>query len=247
MLGPFRFFCGDRPVSESAWTRKKAKSIFQYLALQEGKKVSDEVLAELFYAPSDYPKSLIRIKRAVSVLRRVLEPGLPAKKTSAYIKSEAGYYQLCLPPDSRIDVLEFQSLIDKARRADQRGERRMALRWYESAVNLYRGDFLADDTLSDWTIDIGRQYQDLLAKALIRLAYQYYEQFDYDRAITAAERLLNYDPWDEEIAFLLMKIHLSRGHRAKAVQTFKEIEKILARDLGLSPNSTLIDLYQRLI
>jgi DNA-binding SARP family transcriptional activator len=76
--------------------------------------------------------------QATSALRRALEPDLPDKFPSRYLKVDEGQAKLCLPPGSRIDYQDFETRC-------KQGE-------WQAALSFYAGDLLPEFRYADWAI-----------------------------------------------------------------------------------------------
>lgn len=239
-LGRFRLFQGDREVREGSWRRKKAKALFKYLLFHPHRAIPAEELMDLFWPEMDPKQAKEGLHQAVSCLRTALEPGLPPKKESSYLRAREGSYQLLLPEGSWVDALAFEELLSEA---EKRGESYQAISGYESALKLYQGDLLEEGLYEEWTTLLREKYAALYLKALRALSAHYFGRLEYDRCLETLQRLLRRETWDEEAHLLRMKCHLARGDRARAIQAYQRCCQILHQELDISPKKEIIDLY----
>ncbi|MCP4756067.1 MAG: tetratricopeptide repeat protein, partial [Proteobacteria bacterium] len=243
-LGRFRLFKNTREIPAKAWRLKTAKSLFKYLLFNREKEISTDVLVETFYKGVSLDDAKARLHKVASSLRAALEPGIAPKRESAYLGSRDGYYQLVLPEESSVDAFEFEILCGKAGIARERGELRQALSLYKSALELYQGDLLEEDLYEDWTNPLRRRFNELYLKASKSISRYYFQLFEYDLAIEFLSDLLEKESWDEDAWLLLMRCHLAKGDKPRAVKTYQRCRKILGEELDLEPGQTLNDLFQ---
>jgi DNA-binding SARP family transcriptional activator len=57
-----------------------------------------------------------------------------------------------------------------------------------------------------------------------------------DKALDALKRVLMYDPYDEEAIMRIVNIKLRDGDRATAIKAYKQYEKLLIKELGITPS-----------
>ena len=122
----------------------------------------------------------------------------------------------------------------------------------ETAVALYRGEFLAGFQISkaaifeEW-VTIQRQSTHLLAiEALQRLVEHHIDSGSYDAGIPQASRLLMLDPWREETHRNLMLLLFLKGEINAALQQYEQCRQILSSELGVTPSAETETLYRNI-
>ena len=73
VLGGFHVAVGDRPVPESAWRLRKAKSLIKLLALAPDRRLHRELVAELLWPDRTADSAANNLHQALYVARRALE------------------------------------------------------------------------------------------------------------------------------------------------------------------------------
>ena len=246
LLGPFRIFLEEREIEESAWQRKKALAILKYLVFHHGKKIQTEVLLETFFENLPVDTAQVSLRKAMSTLRTGLEPGLPAKSKSAYLKAGKGAYTFTLPQKSVVDAFRFEDLLAAAAKTEKSGAMGDALAAYQAAAALWNGVFLEDDLYEPWTDGPRERYQERYLQALRKIAEHAFHAVDFNGCLEALDKILQVNRWDEQAYLLQMKCHLARGDRARAVATYRTCKKVLHHDLQIEPSKPISDFYDLL-
>ena len=89
------------------WPTQKSKALFQILLIEPGKLVPTDQLLEHLWPDLPPIKAKNNLWVTVSQLRRVLEPGLPARVRSAYIHKQGEGYCFNTESDYWLDCESF--------------------------------------------------------------------------------------------------------------------------------------------
>jgi DNA-binding SARP family transcriptional activator len=139
---------------------------------------------------------------------------------------------LIVPPGSRIDFLEF--------------ERDVQAKDWEKALAIYQGDYLPILRYQEWTIPLRQHYADQFEQALLALAKERLNGGAAPACLDLARRALLHNPWQEQAVLLGMRAALETGDRATAIKLYHRLEKTLDKDLGLTPQKELLQLYDEI-
>src|SRR5947209_8451568 len=85
-FGPFRVIRDNQPVGESAWRRNKAKALLKWFLLNSGRMFSADQLIERFWSDMIRSSAERNLHVAIHYLRHLLEPDLPPRHESKYIR-----------------------------------------------------------------------------------------------------------------------------------------------------------------
>ena len=138
-----------------------------------------------------------------------------------------------------VDARRFAALIDRIR---------PGLDELEEAVDLYRGDFLADFYLPDsnpfeeWAAARREAYRRGALLALERLAAIHLADEDFAAAESYARRQLAIDPLHEAGNRQLIEILARGGRRSAALAHFDDYRRLLNVELGVKPGSETLAL-----
>src|SRR5258708_8456750 len=134
ILGPFELTVDGRRISR--WNSLKARALFQYLLISEGRPVRRELLMELQWPGHTHNSARNNLNVAPSTLRDTLQ----GPNQSAHpILYQGGCYSLNPELAWWIDRSEFRSVLSEAQIAARSGELRQAVDAHQPAVPPYRG------------------------------------------------------------------------------------------------------------
>src|SRR4051794_6634332 len=147
MLGALRIWRDG--VELDPGPRQQAYLLALLLA-RAGRPVSTSELIDQIWG-DDLPISAVNIvQKYVGMLRRVLEPGLPPRGSGSYLHRHGSGYRFD-PARLTLDLVEFRSLLGRARQAHRDGRSEDAVAGYQQALALWHGpagDGFAADTRS---------------------------------------------------------------------------------------------------
>lgn len=233
LLGGFRLFAGDCPLSEPR--AKKARALLAYLALQNGRVVSRNHLAALLWANTDDQRARHSLSQALSAIHGML-------KKAGYGGLELSSETARLDPSVLdVDVQRFRALALKD-----------DLESLGGAVALYEGEML-DGLLSGtsefeaWLQTERIGLREVAAKAMARLADAQVGAGQSDDAIATVLKLLALDPLRESAHRALIELYASQGRNHDALRQFRTLERLLKRELSMQPEAETKRLAQRIM
>lgn len=236
-LGLFAVWKGRKRIVDQAWNRRKAGELFRYLLLQPGRSSGRETIIESLWPDNESGSPEDLLHQATSALRHVLEPDLPDKFPSRYLKVEGELIMLQLPPGSSVDFEHFERVLPLA--IQTRSAERL-----QEALNLYSGELFPSDRYADWSAEKRLSLAELRQRGLLALAKTYLDQDQYYNAITCIRSILHLDNWNEEAVLVGMHAYAGLQDIPHALQLYNDLEKTLLTELGIVPRSDLRTLAQ---
>lgn len=231
-LGGFEVRRGGRPIPRSGWQRR-SDELLRLLLISPGRSLSKDQIIEQFWPEKSLDAAATALHQATSCLRRALEPDLPEKFPSRYLRVEEGQISLCLSEGARVDYEIFEKHV-------QAGE-------WEAALDVYRGEPFQSDRYQGWASLKREQLGRLYLRALLAAARERFERADFEAARQACRRALVEDPWQEQAVLLGMQACLELGDRLGAIRMYKELERVLKEDLDIAPQRDLRQFYEALL
>ena len=139
------------------------------------------------------------------------------------------------------DVAEFEQGLAQAGKATERTEQIVLL---AQAVEFYHGDLLPGYD-AEWIVTererLAALHQEALRKLIRRLAHER----DFDRAIGYAQRALQFDPWNEEAHFDLIRLFVGVGQPSAAIRQYETLEQTLREQFAAKPTAVAREFIQQ--
>ena len=225
---------------------RKATALLAYLAVT-GQSHSRDRLASLFWPESGQQQGRAALRTTLSNLRITLG--------ESWFITDAYAIGLKWQTDIQVDVTDFRRLLQKAMEGSHTAdgdEQRNQYTALAEATALYRSDFLTGFTLSDssdfdeWQFFERESLRQGYAQALERLIHNYSAKQAFADAIPFARRWVALDPLHEPAQCKLMQLYADAGNWTDALRQYRECERILAEELGVTPDAETTVLYERI-
>ncbi len=224
-LGPTLLALDGRRL-DGPWCKRRPGRLLKFLVARRGRPASVDEIAEGLWPGASYGAAA-NVRYHVHVLRRVLEPGREGGCERSLIRCRDGGYGL---DTSRValDADEF--------------ERALAVGETARALELYRGEFLADEPYAGWAHPERQRLHELACLALRRTAEARLAAADVAGARAALSRLAEMQPYDEDVHRELIAFELSRGRRSDALRRYTAFSHRLREAFGEEPAFGLAEL-----
>ena len=148
MLGPVEVYRDPaRPLAADAWTTKRARDILCFIASRRHRRASKDTIIDTFWGESDFDAVEKNFHPTVSHIRKALNSNQPVKQN--FLLYRDGDYLLNQDFSYSIDIEEFDRLVAEGESARRAGDEEKLAAAYDSALELYRGDFL-QGSYDDW-------------------------------------------------------------------------------------------------
>ncbi|WP_448539656.1 AfsR/SARP family transcriptional regulator [Roseiflexus sp.] len=233
-FGNLRVYFNDTLIDQ--WEGVRSRSLFRFLIAHRRAPVSKERLAALFWPDSEPDLARRSLHQAVYCLRQTFKRVMGDTPVVLFVN---GCYALASNLPLWVDADAFEESITAARSAWSRGDIESALRAYGRAIDLYQGDYMAEERYEDWAEERRRTFQAAYLEALHQLARVYQERGDYPTAIMLSQRALAVDSCDEDAHRVLIGCYAAQGLRHLAVRQYQICVATLKSQFGLSPSDEL--------
>jgi DNA-binding SARP family transcriptional activator/predicted ATPase len=210
----------------------KGQALLVYLAVTRQTSSRQSISGLLW---GDLPEERARgnLRFTLSKLRSVVGDYLVATRQSLAFDASLPHY---------LDAAEFIRHCASPEKADPAE--------LESAVDLYRGNFLDDFHLHDapdfetWVVVERERFQQMALASLAQLAACAQAQNEFEKAVAYTRRILSFEPWREEAHRQLMTLLAQSGQRTAALSQFEICRKLLDEELGVEPSAETMTLYE---
>ncbi|MBF9129859.1 AfsR/SARP family transcriptional regulator [Plantactinospora sp. S1510] len=230
VLGPLEVLADGTPVPVGG---VRLRALLIRLALDPGRVVSAPALIEALWPDGGPRRPSHALHSLTSRLRQVLPDG-------SVLRSAPTGYRLDLP-STAVDAFRFEQLARAGRRALEDGDASRATAHLREALELWRGDPLADVAQARYAGAVIARPQELRLVAIEdRLAAEL--ATDAVRpAIAELEQLTTAHPLRERLRWLLVRALHTDGRQAEALAAYAAYRQILADELGNDPGPELAE------
>jgi DNA-binding SARP family transcriptional activator len=150
VLGSFRVELDGRQVDPGP---RLQRALLAILVIEAGHVVPVDRLIDLLWRDGPTAVAIASVQAYVSQLRRVLEPGRPARTPARVLVTQDPGYVL-RAGEEQVDALRFQALARQAHDALAGGQPAAAAAGLMDALALWRGDPLAEFAAEPWAVPV---------------------------------------------------------------------------------------------
>jgi predicted ATPase/DNA-binding SARP family transcriptional activator len=235
-LGGLSILRGEQPVS--GFISRKVEALLVYLAF-ERREHPRELLAELLWDDLTQARAMGNLRTVLSSLQSQLSDYLLVTRQSVMINPDASVW---------LDALE----LERAFKTLDGELSRSVVRMLETAIALYRGEFLAGFHIRDaqgfegWMLLESERLRGKVIETLQRLIRRAIDHNDYMDGIGYARRLLGLDPLWEEAHRNLMLLLARSGQRSAALLQYETCARQLREELDVAPEPETTRLYAQI-
>jgi LuxR family maltose regulon positive regulatory protein len=244
VLGPVEIFRdAANPFASDAWTTRRARDIFCYIATSKHRRVPKDVLIEEFWRDEDPSTVEKNFHPTISHIRKALNSRQAFKQN--FVVFRDGAYQLNPELSYSIDSEEFEHCIAEAEKAKRAKDGERFRENLESAYSLYRAEFMSG-VYDEWAEERRGFYAEQAGRVLSALAKLSVVEKRWTDALKFAGEVLRDDPYREDMHRLTMKILAAQGKPAAVKKHFDSLTKLLRDELGIEPSAETKKLYSDL-
>ena len=244
VLGPVEIFRDPSKLfAADAWTTRRSRDIFCYIATRKNHRVPKDVLIEAFWGDEDLAAVEKNFHPTISHIRKALNSRQDIKQN--FIVFRDGAYQLnpeyTYSIDSN-DFLEFIASAENSKRQKDAAGLRSAL---ESAYQVYRGEFM-EGCYDDWAEEQRIHFQEQFVRVLNGLAKLSVSESRWNDALKYANETLQLDPYREDLHRLVMKVLAAQSKMPALKKHYESMSTLLKDELGVEPSADTRKLFQEL-
>lgn len=234
-LGGFQAQRGEVPIPAEAWQpRRKTRLLLLYLLAQAPRRVPRDELIGALWPDLPPDSAALALNTTVSDLRRILEPYLGKGQLSRYLLRDEETLAFNPAAETWYDAAAFEQA---ARSGDQAARQ---------ALELYRGDFLPEEPYVDWVLRERERLRGLYLNTLTAWLEEQVQAGAWREGVDLARRILELEPWLEEVWRALMTCLARLGRRGEALQAYQACARALRDELDTEPSPETQALYEEL-
>ncbi len=244
LLGPVEIYRDpSKQFAPDAWTTKRARDIFCYIATSRHRRVEKETLIEAFWGEAELNVIEKNFHPTISHVRKALNSRQTLKQN--FLLYRDGSYQLNSELTYSIDTEEFSHFVAEAEKAMREKDNDRLWENIEAAHRLYRGDFMAG-IYEDWAEELRGFYREQHARVLKSMAKFAFREKSWAKALSFASEILRQDPYREDVHTLIMRVYAAQNKRSAAKKQYDKLQKLLKDELGVQPAPETRRVFQEL-
>jgi DNA-binding SARP family transcriptional activator len=216
--------------------------VLKYLLCERNRVVPAAQIAAALWPEGDI-KALNNVRHFVHAVRECLEPSRAKRAPSSFVVSRTGGYTLDLNR-VHIDADQFEHHVRTGVASFMSGEGAVSRESLEEGLDLYGGDFLADEPYADWVVAERDRLRSLAARAYRLLGELALRAGDLDAAIHQVQGLAELEPLDHEVQWALLTLFIRRGKRSEAVRRYGMLRQRMLREFGEEPEFELLEVSE---
>ncbi len=245
MLGPVEILRDPtRPLAHDAWPTRRSRDILCFIVSRRHHRASKDTIIDTFWGETDFDVVEKNFHPTVSHIRKALNSNQPLKQN--FLLYREGDYQLNSEFSYRIDIEEFDKLLSEGENARRARQFEDCIRAYESALSLYRGEFM-QGSYEPWVEEQRTYYREQYLRLLEALAGVAQTASDWPKTMQLAQSILREDQFREDIHCMVMRAHAAMGNRAAAKEHYEGLKRLLDSELGVEPSLETRKLYQEVV
>jgi len=245
MLGPVEIIRDPtRPLAPDAWPTRRARDILCFITSRRHRRAPKDIIVDTFWGETDIEVVEKNFHPTVSHIRKALNSNQPLKQNFLLYRDSDYHFN---PEFSyRIDIEEFDRLMDEGEKARRSRNFEECVKAYEGAVALYRGEFM-QGSYEPWVEEQRTYYREQYLRLLEVLAGVAQKMGDWSKSMQLAQRILHEDQFREDIHCLVMRAHGALGNRGAVKEHYQGLRRLLKAELGVEPGPETRKLFQDLV
>lgn len=232
-LGSFKVTYKNKPIIIK---RQSSLRLLQYFITHRNKKIEKDMIIDTVFPDGSLHNIENHFNVSLSVLRKTLEPDLKSGVHSRFIKRFGNQY-LFDTTDIDLDVETFLNLTKEDSDCD--------IKKLEKGITLFQGDFFEEYPYEAMLENERERIRHLFVKTSQMLAQHYFQQNNYQKCFLHFERILDKDPYQEDIYFDYLEMLLKKNLVTKANKVANDMKQFFADEMGISVNDQIQHIFSK--
>jgi ATP/maltotriose-dependent transcriptional regulator MalT/DNA-binding SARP family transcriptional activator len=244
-LGQFNILCGHKVLDSKIFEGARPLLLLKSIVLHGSRDIPKEILMDDLWPEADTTAGEKNFKINLHRLRKAMEPEVKKEFGYSYIIQKAGLVSLD-PALVTLDVEEFLTLSMQAAEKEKNNELDKALELYDSAAELYKGDYFAEEPYLEWILRKRDLLRTKYIEVLERKARLHEELDQIQKAVETWQHILDMEPYSETAYQNLMILYADSGQKNKAREVFEECLLVFKNELGIEPDKEIFNIYDKI-
>ncbi len=245
----------DIKVDGSSVLKKSSRSnknleLLKYFITYRQQKLFPEQIIEALWPQEDLADPRNALRTQIFRLRRNLAAmGLANSDNpegNIEIIFENGFYKIVIGNDFEIDMKQFEMAVKKAEQI-KKEEPDKAIEIYEKAVNLYKGEYLAENPFSEWIFTIRSRFHRQFLQSVLRLLELLKEKKAFEKILSIYEQSVIHEPFEEALHIYFLESLVKLEDYKTALSHYNYITGKMYREMSIRPTPALRNIYRDIV
>lgn len=239
-LGKFEISDGVHIINDEVIRSDMVKKLLMYLLVHREHTVTVQELSDALWQEDEVDNPAGALKNLMYRLRTLLKKNLG---DVSYIITSQGSYGWNTDIEVELDIEKFEMYYKKAKATTVDA----GIADYESAVALYRGEFMENNLDHHWAVTLSTYYHSMFLNAVKVLAGIYLERERYQDVEDLSVYAVQMDKVDEELYCYHIMALIKQNKCELAMKRYEEACKILYDALGVRNPARLKQVQSELL
>jgi DNA-binding SARP family transcriptional activator len=227
-LGRFSIVKDEAPIRFPTKAQKKPLELIKVLIALGGRDVDKDHISDALWPEVDGDKADRALTTTLHRLRQLLDNKQAVQIQSSKLELNPSY---CW-----VDCWAFERLLSMAEEARKLKDMDTSMSLTEKALAVYKGDFLAGDTLEPWAVSQRERLRSRFLQAINLIGSSLASIGQWKKAADYYRRSLDVDDFSEETYQRLMYCLQQLGRKTEVLSVYERCRKTLHAAFGLEPS-----------
>lgn len=241
LLGKFQIISEAGVLNEDTIRSDMLTKLLVYLITHREHPIAIQELSEALWDDDETDNPAGALKNLMYRLRTLLKKEFGEQP---YILTSRGSYSWNNDLPILVDAEHFEKLCEQAKKAGT-AEERISL--YESALEIYQGDFIPQIMDRHWAVTMSAFYHSLYLTSVKNLSQAYLQTEDFEKMEQVGVQALQYDSVDEQLYCNLILALTRQNKLTLAMEYYETAEKTLYSALGVRNSTRLKEVHEELL
>jgi YVTN family beta-propeller protein len=243
VLGPLRVTRSGTSLSLGG---PQQRAVLALLLLEANKVVSVSHLADALWGDCPPVRLITTVQTYVFHLREVLEPGRHRGTPARVLVTESGGYRLQVG-DGSVDAAVFERRVRSGQAMVAQGAFAEAADELERALDLWRGDVLADLAHFAFVASFARRLEEVRLSAIESKIDAELALGRHVSVVPELDELVGRYPLRERMQAQRMLALYRSGRQSDALTAYHGLRRVLDEELGIEPSAPLQQLHRAVL
>ena len=240
-LGKFQITYGEHILNDELLRSDMLKKLLMYMLTHREHPISIQELSEALWSEDEIDNPAGALKNLMYRLRTIMKKYISDDK---FIITSQGSYAWNNEIEVELDAERFEEFCKNAKVSK---DEIVILQNYESAVALYKGEFMENELDHHWAVTLSTYYHSMFLNAVKALAKQYIKMERYQDIEDLSVHALRMDRVDEELYCYHITALIKGNKYDLAMKRYDEAVKTLQDALGVHNPTKLQKVQQELL